>query len=247
MITFWTFLRVCVIKRWFWPSVSCSYCQISSKTTCVIQRQDSLNCLCPQRAIRWTSSTGSSVWQRPRSLQCPQATDMGPDAAHRPDRYALPAGSRAANVPRILLSWNVPVLKLHADDYLVHIAWVQMQTNLRQPSCARLSFPPSHDHDASIFFSFPPHVWEPSCGACCKMSLRLKRRLYFPARGLSSEGCRMSSVFSFLKQALGLFWHLCKCCFPAAALVFASQQTDLKLTQHQHSFSSVLACKHLPE
>lgn len=47
--------------------------------------------------------------------------------------------------------------------------------------------------------------------------------------------CSTSSVFSFLKQALGLFWHLCKCWFSAATLVLASLQTDLKLSQHSTS------------
>lgn len=40
----------------------------------------------------------------------------------------------------------------------------------------------------------------------------------------------------FLKQALRLFWHLRKCCFPSAALVLASLQRDLKLTQHRTPF-----------
>lgn len=134
---------------------------------------------------------------------------------------------------RILLSWNVPVLTLHTDDYLLHVAWVRMHINLHQPSCTHLSPLPHMIMMLAYAFSSSLHTWEPSRGAWCKFAFEAAS--LFCSVGLSSEGCTMSSVFSFLKQALGLFWHLCKCCFPAAALVLASQQTDLKLTQNQHT------------
>lgn len=97
------------------------------------------------------------------------------------------------------------------------------------------------DQDASICIFSPRSAFPPDLLGAVMPCLVHADEFVFEAASLFSCAWailrRQERACSlFLKQALRLFWHLRKCCFPSAALVLASLQTDLKLTQHRTPF-----------